>query len=167
MIARDDLRRLFEYHYWATHQLLDVVATLSPDEFTREVAGSYGSVRNTLVHVMSAEWGWIDRCGGTPRGERLKAGRYPTPESLVTEWARVEGYARDFLASVSEEQLAGRVEFSFGAPALSLPRRDLLLHCIVHGAHHRGQVSLLLRALGKVPGNFDLLYWPGADDDQR
>jgi uncharacterized damage-inducible protein DinB len=167
MMRRDDLRRLFDYHYWATHELLAVVAPLTPDEFTRDVAGSYGSVRNTLVHVMSAEWGWIDRCGGTPRGERLQAERYPTPESLVEEWTRVEGYARDFLAAVSEEQLAGEVEFRFGGPPRSLPRRELLLHCIVHAVHHRGQVSLLLRELGKVPGNFDLLYWPGASDERR
>jgi uncharacterized damage-inducible protein DinB len=55
-----DLERLYDYHYWANAKLLDVVCQLTPDEFTRSVTGSYGSIRNTLVHVLSAEWGWPD-----------------------------------------------------------------------------------------------------------
>ena len=66
---RDELDRLYGYHYWAMHQLLSVVAKLSPAEFTRSVAGSYGSVQETLVHTLSAEWGWLERCGGWVRGE--------------------------------------------------------------------------------------------------
>jgi uncharacterized damage-inducible protein DinB len=38
---------------------------------------------------------------------------------------------------------------------------DLLHHAAVHAVHHRGQVSLLLRTLGYVPGNFDLLIYVG------
>ena len=34
--------------------------------------GSYGSIRNTLVHALSTEWGWLDRCGGAKRGPALK-----------------------------------------------------------------------------------------------
>jgi uncharacterized damage-inducible protein DinB len=34
---------------------------------------------------------------------------------------------------------------------------QLLHHSTVHGAHHRGQVALLLRVLGHSPGNFDIL----------
>src|SRR3954463_2541435 len=56
----DELERLFGYHYWATHKLLKVVATLTDEEYARDVAGTYGSVRNTLVHTLSAEWGWLD-----------------------------------------------------------------------------------------------------------
>jgi uncharacterized damage-inducible protein DinB len=32
---------------------------LTPEQFTEQVSGSYGSVRNTLVHIMSTEWGWV------------------------------------------------------------------------------------------------------------
>jgi uncharacterized damage-inducible protein DinB len=34
-------------------------------------------------------------------------------------------------------------------------------HAAIHGVHHRGQVALLLRALGHVPGNFDILFYYG------
>src|SRR3954469_24086161 len=109
----DEIKRLFAYHYWATHKLLTVVGALTPEEYSREVAGSYGSIRNTLVHTLSAEWGWLDRCGGTPRGPRLQAEDYPTGEYLVDAWTRVEGYVGSFLATLRDDDLARTVEYSF------------------------------------------------------
>jgi uncharacterized damage-inducible protein DinB len=157
-----DLERLYDYHYWANKQLLGVVSKLTPEQFTQSVAGSYGSVRNTLVHVLSAEWGWLDRCGGPERGERLNPQHYPTVESLVHAWTRVEGYVRGFLSGLTDDDLARDIEFALGSgPKQSAPLGDLLQHATVHAAHHRGQVSLLLRTLGYVPGNFDFLLYVG------
>jgi uncharacterized damage-inducible protein DinB len=155
-----DLKRLYDYHYWANKKLLAVVSQLSPDEFTQSVAGSYGSVRNTLVHVVSAEWGWLDRCGGPARGARLNPADYPTAESLIETWGRVERYMREFLSTLTDDDLARDVEFSFGnGPRNVASVGDLLSHGVVHSVHHRGQVAMLLRLLGHVPGDFDLLYF--------
>jgi uncharacterized damage-inducible protein DinB len=155
-----DLERLYDYGYWANTKLLAVVSQLTPEQFTRPVAGSYGSVRNTLVHVLSAEWGWLDRCGGPERGPALRPDDYPTVDPLVKTWSTVEGYVRDFLSKLTDENIMRVVEFT----NLRGERRTgslgaLLQHGAVHGVHHRGQVALLLRSLGYVPGNFDLLIY--------
>ena len=157
-----DLQRLYDYHYWATWQLLDVVAQLPPGQFTQSVAGSYGSVRNTLVHVLSAEWGWLDRCGGPARGERLNPLDFAEAEVLTQLWARVEGYVRAFLAGLDDADLRREIEFAVGpGPRRSLPLGDLMQHAALHAMHHRGQAALLLRMLGHVPGNFDFLLYAG------
>jgi uncharacterized damage-inducible protein DinB len=155
-----DLERLYDYSYWANRKLFQVASQLTPEQFTQKVAGSYGSIRNTLVHVLSAEWGWLERCGGPRRGPALKPDDYPTLESLVEVWSRVEGDAREFLAKLKDEDLTRTVEFTN-------PRGEkrsgvlgaLLQHGATHGVHHRGQVALLLRSLGYTPGNFDLLFY--------
>ncbi len=155
-----DLQRRFDYSYWANRKLFAVIEQLTPEEFTRSAAGSYGSLRNTLVHVLSAEWGWIERSGGPKRGPALKADDYPTLESIIEQWGLVEGYAREFLGTLDGSDLDRVVEFSLpgiGAGALSVG--EMLEHAATHGVHHRGQVALLLRVLGHAPGNFDLLFY--------
>ena len=151
--------RLYDYSCWANQKLLGAVSQLTPEEFTRTVGGSYGSVRNTLVHILSAEWGWLDRCGGLPRGERLKAEDYPTLESVLIVWRKVEAEMRAFLETVSDAELRNEISFAFGGPPMTLSRGDILQHAVIHAVHHRGQIALMLRELGHAPGNFDFLFY--------
>jgi uncharacterized damage-inducible protein DinB len=154
-----DLEQVYDYNYWANRKLFSVISQLTPEQFTGEVAGSYGSVRNTLVHIMSAEWGWLERCGGPKRGEKLEADDFPTLDSVVQTWNRVEGLMRGFLSELKDEDLPRNMEFTLGGPTYSLPLGDLLHHAAIHEVHHRGQVAVLLRTLGYAPGNFDFLFY--------
>jgi uncharacterized damage-inducible protein DinB len=45
--------------------------------------------------------------------------------------------------------------------ARSLPLGEILQHAANHDAHHRGQVCLILRMMGKSPVNVDQLYYHG------
>jgi uncharacterized damage-inducible protein DinB len=160
MTSAKDLRALYDYGYWANGKLLDAVSQLTPEQFTQPVVGSYGSVRNTLVHVLSAEWGWLDRCGGPTRGPALMAADYPTVASLIDRWGQVEGHVRTFLADLNDDDLNLTIEFSLGkGPKQAMRLGELMQHGVLHGIHHRGQVALLLRALGHSPGNFDFLFY--------
>jgi uncharacterized damage-inducible protein DinB len=155
-----DLQRLYDYGYWANARLSRVISELTPEQFTQPVAGSYESIRNTLVHVLSAEWGWLDRCGGPGRGPALKPDDYPTFAALATTWSTVEEYLRAFLSKLEDGDLARIVEFTNPrGEKRSMPLGDLLQHAANHGVHHRGQVALLLRLLGRAPGNIDILLY--------
>lgn len=155
-----DLQDLYDYAYWANHKLFRLISRLPREQFAAPVAGSYGSVRNTLVHALSAEWGWLERCGGPERGPRLDPDNFPTVESLAQSWAKVEGFVRDFLFRLKNEDLTREIEFTLGGPEKrSMQLGHLMHHAVIHGIHHRAQVSLLLRMLGYEPGNFDLLMY--------
>ena len=120
-----DLERLYDYGYWANKKLLAVVAQLTPEQFTQTVAGSYGSVRNTLVHILSAEWGWLDRCGGctelaaqvhgrgtSSAAQKLdsiravrdspKAGRRPVIPASLMRWPPSVGGCRSSLSCLDQ-----------------------------------------------------------------
>ncbi len=155
-----DLEDLYDYGYWANRKLFHVISQLAPQHFTQPVAGSYGSIRNTLVHALSAEWGWLSRCGGQERGPRLNPEDYPTMESLIETWSKVETYVREFLYALKDEDLAVNAEYMNDlAEKRSLPLEELMQHAANHGIHHRGQVGLLLRLLGYAPGYFDILAY--------
>ena len=129
-----DLEGLYDYGYWANGKLFDVISQLTPEQFAQPVAGSYGSIRNTLAHILSAEAGWL--------------------------WHTVEAHVREFLATLKDEDLTRNVEFAIGgAEKRSMPLGELMQHAANHGVHHRGQVALLLRLVGYTPGNFDILFY--------
>ncbi len=156
-----DLQTLFDYSYWANTKLFEPLSRLTPEELVRSVAGSYGSVRNTLVHMMSAEGGIVERCGGPQRGDTLKPDDFPTLDSIRSYWATQEGKVRSFLGGLTAEDLSRRIEFT--VPLFSFSRvlavGDILQHAAIHSIHHRGQVTLLLRVLGHTPGNVDMLFY--------
>ncbi len=155
-----DLTRRYDYSYWANGKLFVLIAQLTPEEFTRTVAGSYGSIRNTMVHMLSAEWGWLDRSGGYVRGPALKADAFPTAQSVIDKWQEIERYVRAFLSALTDEGLARLVEFELPPGTKQVMTvGEMLEHAVNHGVHHRGQVALLIRVLGRTPGNFDLLFY--------
>src|SRR5579862_251809 len=58
-MTRDDIRLLYEYDRWANARVLQSASALSPEEFTRDLGGSFRSVRDTLVHIIGGEWIWL------------------------------------------------------------------------------------------------------------
>ncbi len=155
-----DLENLYEYGCWANNKLFRVILQLTPAEFTQPVAGSYGSVRTTMAHIMSAEWAWLDRCGGTPRESEVNPADFPTAESLISRWNDVERYVRSFLSQLQDEDLLQDATYTGGiSGTCNMPVGELMHHTFNHATHHRGQVALLLRVLGYTPGDFDLLFY--------
>ena len=155
-----DLETLYDYSYWANAQLFPVVSSLTAEQFGRNVAGSWGSVRSTLVHMMSAEGGWLERAGGPKRGAALNPDDFPTPESVSKYWAVQEGKLRTFLGTLNDDQLARPLEFTL--PQLSmtgvLTIGEMLHHGVNHNIHHRGQLAVLIRQLGLAPVNVDIMF---------
>ncbi len=82
-----DLNTWLDYHYWARDVILDAVAPLSAEQFTRPIESSFKSVRDTLAHTYGAEWLWyqpMDRSSGRVDAEvRHLAGPHVTQASVA------------------------------------------------------------------------------------
>ena len=69
LMTYNDLCLLVDYNYWARDRLLDAVALITPEQFTRSMGNSVSSVRDTIAHICAAERIWITRLKGeTPQG---------------------------------------------------------------------------------------------------
>ena len=53
-MIKDDIQLLYEYDRWANGRVLQAASALSPEQFTRDLGGSFVSVRDTLVHIIVA-----------------------------------------------------------------------------------------------------------------
>jgi hypothetical protein len=56
---KDDIQLLYEYDRWANNRVLQAAAALSVEQLTRDLGGSFRSVRDTLLHIIAGEWGWL------------------------------------------------------------------------------------------------------------
>jgi hypothetical protein len=60
-MTKDDIQLLYEYDHWANNRVLQAVSALSAEEFTRDLGGSFRSVRDTLVHIVGSEYSRFHR----------------------------------------------------------------------------------------------------------
>jgi uncharacterized damage-inducible protein DinB len=156
---RDDIQLLFEYDRWANGSILRAASALSVEQFTRDLGGSFRSVRDTLVHIISGEWGWLtifkERSLSsafvtdlwTRIGTTFDSNAYGDIAAVQLKWAEVEREQIEFVNRVTDESLGTMLPIR--ATRLSLAH--LMQHMANHSTYHRGQVSLMMRQLGAEP----------------
>lgn len=145
----DEARMLREYNEWANHQLLDAACRLSRSEFVQELGASFGSVKGTLVHILDAEWHWLQSWQGKPRTERPQPGFYADAAALAAAFPALEDEQRAWFNSLTDDSLRSRCRVNERHYALA----HLIYHAMTHSMYHRGQVVSLLRQLGHTPPN--------------
>ena len=77
MIDAPTIQGLYRYNTWANIRVFDAVSGLGEGEFTRDLGSSYPSVRDTLLHLVSAEWIWLERWKGISPNAMLHAADFP------------------------------------------------------------------------------------------
>ena len=147
-----DLQTLLDYHYWARDRLLDAVATLSPEQYQRDLGSSFKSVRETVTHVYAAEWAWFERWQGRSPTALLAPDLFPDLAALRRTWSELETRMRDYVAGLGEQGTSRVIEYKLlsGAAGAS-PLWQMLQHVVNHASYHRGQVTTMLRQMGAQP----------------
>jgi uncharacterized damage-inducible protein DinB len=147
-----DLQTLVDYHYWARDRLLDAVATLTPEQYQRDLGSSFKSVRETMTHVYAAEWAWYERWQGRSPTALLPPDQFPDLAALRRAWIELETKLRDYVAGVGDHGTSKIIEYKLlsGAAGAS-PLWQMLQHVVNHASYHRGQVTTMLRQMGAQP----------------
>jgi uncharacterized damage-inducible protein DinB len=158
-MLKDDIQLLYEYDRWANNRVLRVVSALSAEEFTRELGGSFHSVRGTLVHIVGSEWGWLT-CWKEPsvssafvtdlwtrQDVLFSPTAFPDFSAVQLKWAEVEREQVEFVSHIRDESL-GRM-LPIGTTQISLAY--LMQHLANHSTYHRGQVAHMMGQLGAEP----------------
>lgn len=156
----DDIRRLYAYTEWANQRVLDAAAQLSPEAQQRETGASHGSIHGTLVHMLSAEWIWLERWKGSSPPGLWKSAEFPDLDAIRTRWQQIEADRQQFIAGLTDAALAEAINYkdTKGNP-YSLPLELQMQHVVNHSTLHRGQVVTMLRQAGVQPPATDLLYY--------
>jgi uncharacterized damage-inducible protein DinB len=142
------LEELFAYDDWANREAL---ASL---ERARSVPAAAG---RRMAHILSTELLWFGRLTASPSAIPV------WPDWDLPECRRNAGLLlpmwRDYLDSREPEALRQPISYvnSQGQLWSSAPE-DVLLHVVLHGAQHRGQIAADLRAAGEEPAYTDYIH---------
>jgi uncharacterized damage-inducible protein DinB len=153
-----DILTFYDYNYWATRRILAASLHVSLEQFLAPSVHSFGSLRGTLVHTLDSECGWRMLCqhGTLAAFEDLKEEAFPTFDLLEQRWDEEERAMRDYLAGLTDDDLAGYVRYTTDE---GHKRERLLWHCLVHvvnhGTQHRSEAAAILTEYGHSPGELD------------
>jgi uncharacterized damage-inducible protein DinB len=150
-----ELLKALEYHHWATNLTVGAVRALTPEQFTRDLGSSFPSVRDTLVHVFTADRAWLGRLEGQSP-PRANAGDFADLASLLEVWEPVLQRWPTVVESLGDP---GRlIEYkSFAGDPFTNSLGQIVRHVVNHGTYHRGQVATMLRQLGAQAVSSDLI----------
>src|SRR5215471_9654530 len=141
----------FQYNLWANLRLLDACAQLSDAQLDATMLGTFGSVRETLMHLFSSEEGYARSLTGTS----------PTP--LLKELTAFPGF--DMLRERAKSSAEKLIKFAeqgeldrilhldggtYDAPAIIV-----VIQAIDHGIDHRSQIATLLSQQDIMPPELD------------
>jgi uncharacterized damage-inducible protein DinB len=154
------MSRLFDYCEWANHKFLDAAASLDAEAYGRDMQGSHGGIRDTLVHTYGAEWVWFERFNGRSPSGLPGKDALGDVAALRACWSALESARRDWLAGLAPGAGTRVVEYrTFKGDPYRAELWPLVQHVANHGSYHRGQVAVFLRQLGATPPTTDLVVF--------
>lgn len=161
-MKREEILFLFEYTYWARDRILEKAALLSPQEYAEARPYAQGSIRNTLVHTLNAEWVWRSRCQeAVSPSQPLDPANFPTLPLLQQRWQQEESLMIGYLKELAPTDLEKTIHYrrQGGGEAQADRLWQILVHVVNHGTEHRSVVAAYLTACGHSPGDIDIIQF--------
>ena len=161
-MSRSPLADAFGHHVWATLSLIDACLPLNPEQLAMTVPGTFGSILDTMRHLVGADASYLHVLTGGRVAEideesmglpELRAAM----ETIGPAWEELVGRDLDPEAVVVRHR-------DDGTDSLA-PMGIRLAQALHHGTDHRSQVCTALTSLGIEPPPIDA--WEYADQDGR
>jgi uncharacterized damage-inducible protein DinB len=151
---------LFAYTRWANNRILDATARLSQDQLTRDLGNSFPSVRDTLLHIIGAEWVWLSRWNGVSPGALPAWSDVASHDAIRQRFGEIDAERAAYLDRLDPVALNEVIHYrNLKGDSLSGPLWQLHLHVVNHSTYHRGQVVTMLRQLGHSAPSTDLVQF--------
>lgn len=145
------LPEFFRYNLWANLHLLDACVTLSDAQLDAKMIGTFGSIRETLLHFLAAEEGYVQSFTGIPPTSRLdELTTFPGFDELRR---RAEKSGKE-LITIAEKRDLSQIFYLDGGTYES-PAFIVLIQAINHAVDHRSQIATLLSQQNIEPPGLD------------
>ena len=162
MNPTDTLTILFRHNRWANVRILERCAGLTDEQLDATIVGAYGSIRDTLQHIVTAERSYFSRIS-TGQPYRRPEDAPPLTLAEMVESVRTSGSG--LIEWAPKVQAGDTVQVDWEGAPRDVPKTILLTQAINHATEHRAQIMAILTQLGIQPPDLD--SWSYFDELER
>jgi uncharacterized damage-inducible protein DinB len=154
------LTSLCLYNRWANRRMLDAMKDLSPADFDCDLAGSFPSLHQTLVHILWVEQLFLRRWRAISTADIAEPPKFDTVAAIRTAWESLEKEREEYWDRLTDADLIQPIDYvdTRGNPS-SMILWESMYHLFNHSTFHRGQAASKLRQLGIAPPSTDFVIY--------
>lgn len=158
----DTITNLYSHNVWANLKLLECCATLTKEQLGNRVNGAFGSIRDTLEHIVLAEQNYFSR---VTTGQRLQRPDDAPPLTLAELRESMLKTGAGFIEWAPQIRADDAVRIDWDGTPRDVPKTVILTQVINHATEHRAQIMVMLTQLGIEPPELD--SWTYFDEHDK
>lgn len=152
MNPTDTLTTLFRHNRWANLRILERCAGLSGEQLDATLAGTFGSIRDTLQHIVTSERSYFSRIS---TGQPYRRPKDAPPLTIAEMMESVRMTGSGLIEWAPKVQADDTVQVDWEGTPREVPKTIILTQVINHATEHRAQVMVILTQLGIEPPDLD------------
>jgi uncharacterized damage-inducible protein DinB len=137
------ITRLLKYNLWANERLTSWLLTQHPNLLYEETGSSFGTIADTLQHILSGQNYWHAIIAKGQINEYNQSVEEVAAARMISDLIVSSQQLVNDLSILNEQQLIENIQASDSKQS----RYEYILHMVNHGSYHRGQVVTMCRAL--------------------
>jgi len=140
------------YNNWANQRVLQACQNLSEDQLATQNPGAYGSIRDTLEHIIQAEAKYVKLLTGSRPQPPFDWESSPSVADMMAYSAQVGDALLDAVARI---QPADPIDQEIDGKQLRYQAKAVFIQIINHGIEHRTNITTILNQGLQTPPDVD------------
>ena len=168
MLIADDFASLYAFNRWANERTVASCEALTKEEYERKIGGGWPSVRDTLVHIAAATKAWYERFAGNSPQRLLTGSDVADLDEAARLLEEADALLTRFVLEMPTDRRNEILAYrNLQGAVKKVPFWAVFRHAVNHASYHRGQISTMIRSMGKDPKPTDLVFWAIVNTNQE
>ncbi len=143
--------QLATYNIQANNIVHGWLESIDDKQWNREVISSFNSIKDTAIHVLSAENIWHERFTGVTPPTWLAKDFSGDKKTVIARWKQASNDLLKYIESLDDEALSQQFAYTrLNGDAFTKSLYNVVAHVFNHSSYHRGQLVTMLRQVGFV-----------------
>jgi uncharacterized damage-inducible protein DinB len=152
------LIEMFRYNLWANLGLLEACDGLADSVLDATTPGTYGSARDTLLHLCASEERYVLRLTGKEQKEPLSEDNPFPGHAELRKRAKASG---EGLITIATRFRSRIIKGVYRGQRMAIPAVIFMVQAINHATEHRAHVMTILTQQGVRPPDLDAWHYAG------